>query len=159
MQMSPLRGDPEVVEIAVHEHGGALDFASDEMKANIDIVKTAVRNTGYAICSAQEILKANRDVVLAGLSNSSNVLACAHYSLRSDPELVKLAVRADDHGLLAASDDLRDSQSFLYELWLECSESRWVSCLRHVSPRIHLELTANPYYISDYGAMFCKPAA
>ena len=56
-----------VVLAAVQQSGEALQFASEELKADREVVLAAVQQDGLALEHASEELRANREVVLAAV--------------------------------------------------------------------------------------------
>ena len=71
----------------VQQNGFALQYASEQLKGDVDVVKLAVQQRGFALQYASEQLKGNADVV-------------------------KLAVRQDWHALEYASEQLKGDARF-----------------------------------------------
>ena len=59
-----LRGDPDVVKVAVEGDGIALKYASARLRADRDIVLSAVGSNGDALAYASDELRADREMVL-----------------------------------------------------------------------------------------------
>lgn len=68
------QNDYDIVLAAVNNDGLALEFASDELKANFEIALEAVKNDGLAIEFASEDLQNNIDIAKAAITN--NIEAC-----------------------------------------------------------------------------------
>jgi len=69
-----LKADKEVVLAAVAQNGSALQFASDELKADKEVVLTAVAQNGWALFLASDELQADQEVLDAARSARSNPL-------------------------------------------------------------------------------------
>ena len=104
-----LRGDRSVVVEALAQHGGALQYASDELRADPDIVLAAIRPGGTALelMHAHQGLRANRSFMLRAVSRAGRSLRSAAAVLRSDRVLVVAAVAQDGAALSYASDELK----------------------------------------------------
>jgi hypothetical protein len=53
----------ELAKLAVQQNVGALEFASEELRADRELVKLAVQQGGYALQYASEELRADRELV------------------------------------------------------------------------------------------------
>ena len=60
-----LRADAEVVAAAVSQNGLALQFASGNLKNNKEIVKAAIQNNYFAVGFASAELRADEEIVSA----------------------------------------------------------------------------------------------
>ena len=95
--------------------GYELDFfksASDRLKGNREIVLLAVKNEGWILEHVSEELKADKEVVLAALNhwNATSVLQFASDELRADREV------ALEGWLSFASKELRADKDFVIEV-------------------------------------------
>ena len=82
-----LRGDKEVVLIAVKQNSYALQFASKELQADKEVVLEAVKNKGSALEYASEELRADPEVVMEAIISEepeSNAAEYIHESLLKD---------------------------------------------------------------------------
>jgi hypothetical protein len=106
-----LKSDREVVLVAVSagHYGDVLCYASEEMKADREVVMAAVQAHGDCLEEASVELKADREVVLAAVTSSGDALEFASKELKSDREIVLVAVSAGHYGavLCYASDELK----------------------------------------------------
>jgi len=80
-----------VVLAAVTTNGYALEYASDELKADKEIVLAAVTSVGYALQYAADDLKADKEVVLAAVKDEGIALKFALGGLGQDPDCLKAA--------------------------------------------------------------------
>ena len=102
-----LRADREVVLAAVQQNGRALHYASGDLRADHEVVLTAVRQNVTALCCASEDLRADREVVIAAVRENGDALEYASKDLRADRETVLAAVRHTGWALQFADDNLR----------------------------------------------------
>ena len=98
-----LRADREVVLTAVNQNGTALGFASKELQADRDVVLAAVTNMGYAIRDAAPHLQADREVVLTAVTNNGDSLRYVLPEYTEDLKVVLTAVTHNGNSLLYAS--------------------------------------------------------
>ena len=63
----------DMVLKAVQENGLALEYASDELKDDVEIVITAVNNNGLALMYASDELKKDNDIIRAAVSENVKV--------------------------------------------------------------------------------------
>ena len=75
----------------------ALQYASNELKADKEVALAAVKNTGYALEFASDELKADKEVVTTAVNNAGDALAYASHKFKADKEVVMLAVNVDMH--------------------------------------------------------------
>ncbi len=61
--------DREEMLEAVKSYGGALEYASDTLKADREVVLEAVKKFGQFLKFADDTLKADREVVLEAVRN------------------------------------------------------------------------------------------
>jgi CxxC motif-containing protein len=106
MTKREINEDKEVVMVAVHENGEALQHASDELKADKEVVITAVKSSGDALYYASDELKADKEVVIAA-NPLWAALQHASDELKADKELVLTAIKNDSGALQYASDELK----------------------------------------------------
>ena len=91
---------------AVQYNGCALNYASDELRADREVVLAAVKQNGMALEFTNHILRADREVVLAAVRSNGNSLKYAHF-LQGDCEVVLAAVQQDGRALQYARDPAR----------------------------------------------------
>ena len=96
--------------LRVAQNGQALEFASDEIKADREVVATAVAAHGHALRCAAAELRADRDVVGAAVARNGGALQYASAAVRGDHTVVLAAVRQDGEALAYASAALRDDR-------------------------------------------------
>ena len=102
-----LRADREVVLAAVQQNGMALQYASAELQADREVVLAAVQQHGGALQYASAELRADRDFVLAAVKQNGWVLRRASAELRADREVVLAAVKQNGEALRFASAELQ----------------------------------------------------
>jgi len=110
---SQIRNNPDVVAVAVKQHGDALVFASDECRANRDLVQIAVASCGLALEDTSVELRDDVDVVLAAVRNHGNALRFASATLRRDPEVVAAAVHSHGPSLRWAAPQWRQDRAMV----------------------------------------------
>ena len=92
---------------AVNQDGGALEFASDELRADAAIVLAAVNQDGCALGYASSELCNDAGIVLAAVNQAGSALKYASPELRADAAIVLAAVNQDGRALGSASSELR----------------------------------------------------
>lgn len=98
--------NPQVVKEAVARNGLLLEFASENMKNNLDVVAAAVWNNGDALQYASSSLRGHRDVVACAVSSDSgHALQYASGQLKTDVEIMASS-RCRNGGKVADSDDI-----------------------------------------------------
>jgi len=129
-----LRGDKELVMLALTERASALQYATEDLKADKEFVMTAVLRKAKALGHAangfgadREVvmhaakksgvvalqmcappLKADREIVMAAVKQCGDALKFADDSLRRDRVFVANAMQVDVNSLWAAAEELRD---------------------------------------------------
>ncbi|KAJ8612093.1 hypothetical protein CTAYLR_002417 [Chrysophaeum taylorii] len=83
--------DKRVVLAAVQHCGGALQGASDELRADKELVLAAVRQDGRALEYADATLRNDKDVVLAALHQDGRAFEFVGAELKEDKEIVLAA--------------------------------------------------------------------
>ena len=78
---------------AVKQNGRALEFASEELRADKEVVLAAVQQDGQALWGASEELRGNRQVVLAAVQQDGSAHEYASAELQGDIEVVLAAVK------------------------------------------------------------------
>jgi hypothetical protein len=76
---------------AMRNDVGAIEYASDSLKADREFVLEAIKIDPWLIEYASDTLKADREVMLEAVRNDGLVLEFASEELQNDPELIKLA--------------------------------------------------------------------
>ena len=87
-----MNGDREIVLTAVSKNGGALQYATEEMKGDREIVMAAVSKNGDALHYATEEMKGDREIVLAAVSEVGHALYSAVAELRGDASMIEVAL-------------------------------------------------------------------
>lgn len=90
-----LRGDIDVVQLAVNENGEALQYASLDLKENPIIVRHATDQTMAALAYASPKLQSDRNFILERINQDGQALYYADKRLRSDGELIVKSIRND----------------------------------------------------------------
>ena len=83
--------DKELVLSAVQRNGGALEFASEALRADKEVVLAAVQNHGYALQFASDALRNDKEVVLAAVQQYGRALECASKALQNDQNMLSWA--------------------------------------------------------------------
>lgn len=110
---SALRGDKQIVLMAVHQQGEDLQCASAAMRNNKEVVLTAVRQVGHALQFASTELRNDKEVVMAAILESGWALQYASATLRDDNDLVLAAVLQDGRALICASAKMRNNKAMV----------------------------------------------
>jgi len=105
--------------VAVTQAGYALQWASDELRADREVVMVAMTQAGYALQWASDELRADREVVMAAVAQNGAALLFASAELRADREVVMAAVAQNGDALRLASAKLRTDPFFV---WLKARE-------------------------------------
>ena len=91
---------------AVRQNGRALEFASEDFRADSEVVLSAVKQKGGALRCASEDLRKDKEVVLEAIKQNGNALWFASYRLRKDKEVVLAAVQQNGWALYRALGNL-----------------------------------------------------
>ena len=110
-----LKKDREVVLVAVKQYGEALKFASNELKKDREVVLAAVKQDGLALLFASDELRADKDVVLAAVKKHGLALKHASDELRKDRNFILEAVDKNDVALYFIHSNLRQDRDFILE--------------------------------------------
>ena len=86
--------DKEILKSAISVDAGALEFASDRLKADKEIALLAGKGAGWTACYFSPELKADKEVMMSAAQNDGQVLYFASEELRDDKEVVLKAVNA-----------------------------------------------------------------
>ena len=68
--------------------GFVLQYASEELRGDLDMVLAAVKSNGYALTHASEELKNNKDVALEAVRKDGQALEYASEELRGDRDMI-----------------------------------------------------------------------
>ena len=77
----------------MQQDGGALRYASDELRADPEIVRLAVRADGSSLFYADSSLQADKDIALAAVGQDAFAVPFVDSRLRSSPEVQRQASR------------------------------------------------------------------
>jgi|GEM_PF-1548574 len=110
-----LKADREVVLALVQKYGRALKYASEELKADREVVMAAVQQHGGALEYASEELKADKEVVLVAVASDLFVIELASKAFRADREVVLKAVKKNGQALRYVTEELRSDREVLLE--------------------------------------------
>ena len=102
-----LKADKEVVLEAVREEGSAFQFALDDLRKDKEFVLEAVRQNGRALEFASEDLRVDKGFVLEAVKQTGWALRYASEDLREDKKVVLAAVFQHGLALRYALGDLR----------------------------------------------------
>ena len=111
-----IRGDREIVMVAVKQYGTALKYAVKNLKKDKQIVLEAVKSDGLALQYADKSLQQDREVVLAAVKNATRALKYAHPSLKKDKEIVLMAVKYHPYAIHYADKTLQNNKAFLAQI-------------------------------------------
>ena len=92
-----LRADPDLVLVAVRNHGRALEHASTTIQATTAVVLEAVKQNGLALMSASDTLKADEAVVAVAVSSSGWAYNYAAPALQANRAIAIAAVTSHAH--------------------------------------------------------------
>jgi len=88
-----LRADVDIVLTAVKANGLALRHAAPELRDDIGVVNAAVQQNGEALEHATKRLRGNRHLVTNAVTTHGAALRFAANAIRGDPEIVLLAMK------------------------------------------------------------------
>ncbi len=111
-----IRGDREIVMVAVKEHGTALKYATNALQNDKQIVLEAVKNDGLALQYADKSLRNDREVVLVAVKNATRALKYVDSSLKKDKEIVLMAVKYHPYAINYADKILQKDKVFLAQI-------------------------------------------
>ena len=121
-----LRSQDRVVVLSTVAQGGhALQFASAELRGDVDVVMAAVAQSGRALEHAAAKLRGDRRVVLTAVLQSGRALQHASEALRGDKEVVLAAVAQDGSALQFASRGLRTDGDTVRAALAQHGNARW----------------------------------
>ncbi len=103
------RNDKEIVM----QHGGSLQYASNELKSDKDVVMAAVKQVGWTLHYATNELKNDRDVVMSAVIQDGHALRYSSQKLKNDEKVVMTAVKNNPDSFYWASDLLRNNSDFI----------------------------------------------
>eukprot|EP00440_Ansanella_granifera_P021094 gb/GFBE01022906.1/.p1 GENE.gb/GFBE01022906.1/~~gb/GFBE01022906.1/.p1 ORF type:complete len:340 (+),score=68.72 gb/GFBE01022906.1/:1-1020(+) len=89
--------DRDVVMAAIQNTGRALEYASEELRADVDVVQAALQSDGQALLHAADEFKSNKKFVLVAVKQDGRSLRFASEALRADREVVEAAI--DNHSM------------------------------------------------------------
>lgn len=113
-----LRADREVVLAAVAVHGEHLQYADDSLKGDRELVLQAVRQGFYLQnLPGGSALLSDRDLVLEAVTKDGDNLRYADAVFCADREVVLAAARSKSSCIHYASEELRDSDPEISQLW------------------------------------------
>lgn len=149
----------DFVKIAVSCHGSALESA-DKFNNDFEIVRAAVEDTPYAIQYASDELKSNMEIVELAASKSEY---CLLFSLpcmekyNDDDRLVKMAIEANGANIAYASERIRDNYEMAEfalrnqkDFYPECAFSSLSPRLRNDKALALLELETSHTCVWDF---------
>ena len=110
--MTDWNNKEEVLE-AVREDGDALQYASEDLKADKEVVLAAVNNWGSALQYASKELRADREVVLVALSTDELIIGGDSWGLDKEWVLVE---NNRGSALEYASEELKNDPEFMKEV-------------------------------------------
>jgi hypothetical protein len=116
-----LKNDKDFVLAVVNNFGLALQYASDEVKANPKVVLAAVNNFGLALKYASDKMKANPKIVMAAISYLSSPWKDASKALKADRDFVLAALRKNVTVWKYVSETFKNDRNFVLAALLENS--------------------------------------
>jgi len=90
-----IRGDHEVVSIAVKQNGEMLKHATPELQADRKLVLAALQKDGHTLKYAADSLRGDPEIVIAAVRSRGTALRHAPADFQADPDIVMAAVRQD----------------------------------------------------------------
>jgi len=90
-----MRGDREVVSLAIKQRGDMLKHATPDLQADRELVLAALKEDGNALRHVAESIRGDPEVVLTAVRSSGSALKHAPADYQADPEVVITAVRKD----------------------------------------------------------------
>jgi voltage-gated potassium channel Kch len=116
-----LQNDKEVVLAAIKNDGGAISYASDELKQelsnNREVVLSAVTSNGEALMDFDDAFRSDKEVVLAAVTHdesySGDVFKSIDKKLQADREVILAAVKHASATIKYVSEELVDKEVIL----------------------------------------------
>ena len=84
--------DTELFQHAVKKNGMLLEFASSEIRFNVQVVLSAVSESGTAIQYASKSLRSNKKIIIAAVNENSKALYFIDREFRHDNEVIEAAI-------------------------------------------------------------------
>mmetsp|Transcript_87749 Transcript_87749/g.183430 ORF Transcript_87749/g.183430 Transcript_87749/m.183430 type:complete len:478 (-) Transcript_87749:249-1682(-) len=103
----PLPQDRGFMKEAVKLNWMCLKYATDELKGEREIVMLAVQSGGWALSYASEALQTDREVALAATKQNWQVFKVLARKLRVDAEIAEAAIRQDWHAIKLVAKELK----------------------------------------------------
>jgi len=111
-----VRGDREIVRVAVSLYWRELQYAAEALKGDRELIMMAVGANGMALEFASGALRGDREVVELAVSRHGLALQFASEELRGDLDIVEAAVSSAAGSLAFASDRLLEDAASLQTL-------------------------------------------
>jgi|EP00927_Polykrikos_kofoidii_P069387 hypothetical protein len=118
--LAPFCDDTEIMTEAVARSPLSLQFASPRLRGDKDVVLIAVRGNWSALGHAGFVPRADAEVVREAVKQSFLALQFASILLRSDLKFMSECVQIDGNGFEFASHDLRENRAFVLEAVQRC---------------------------------------
>lgn len=170
---SGLRGDPEVVSVAISRSWSALAYASFELQNDRDMVGAAVRKNGMALSYASPALQADPQLALEAIKTCERAIQLCSLTLQTDRKFVKRAQSLNHSVKKYATMHLREFGSVVEAMQFEKARTvtrfKEFADLQFTSP----ELRADKLYVEfmmkaamktlgkkseDKALLLCSPA-
>ena len=145
------QGDLDVVFAAVRSHGGALQYATEELRQNEHICLAAVRRTSEAMKYCDAELRQSKSFVLRCAKTAGACIEHIAPALKDDHEIVQHAVRWTPDALQYSP--LRGDADFVKEKILPIK----LCALKHCPQNIKDAL--RDHVIAEYGEGYAKKYA
>ncbi len=111
-----------MVLAAVRQYGGALRYASDEIRSDKEFFLAAVRHSDLALQYASKELRSDKEVVLEAVRHSNLALGYASGKLRDDKEVVLVSIDRDYRTFMYVSERLKQDKDVVLKTVLSgCS--------------------------------------
>ena len=148
-----IRGNEEMVKIAISQYAWAIQFASEELKANKRIVEYAIdKGNGSVIIYASEALQDNEQLVRKAVETNGIALKYASEKLRNNERIVEIAVNNKATSFEYATEEMRKNQDLVLKLigkkWYKAGIIKYISnTLKENKDFILKAVEQNPYVI------------
>jgi tetratricopeptide (TPR) repeat protein len=105
--------DKQFMLHAVTIQGSHLQYASQELKNNVDLVLAAVNNNYTALRFASHAIKSNPDIILELVKQKAHILEYADSSIKGNYDLVLEAVKQNGSCIIHASTALQKNKAII----------------------------------------------
>jgi hypothetical protein len=107
------RDNNKLVDIAVSNNGIAIQFASDNLKKNIETAKKALKNTGFAYMHLHNILKNTKDIALLAVTKTGIMIDRIINKFHKDFDINLAAAKSDPHSYEFMYESIKEDRNIM----------------------------------------------